>query len=62
MYAYIILHTLHIFINKHIYVYKHRIITLKYLNIYIYSIRNSRACIAICYSKLSWLLFKIEFG
>ena len=27
-----------------------------------YSVRNSRARIAICYTKLPWLLLKIEFG
>ena len=27
-----------------------------------YNVQNSRARIAICYSKLSWLLLKIEFG
>ena len=26
------------------------------------SARNSQASIAICYSKLSWLLLKIKFG
>ena len=29
---------------------------------YIYSVRNSGACIAICYSILSWLLLKIDFA
>ena len=27
-----------------------------------FSVQNSRAHIAICYSKLSWLLLKIVFG
>ena len=33
--------------------------TYKYIY---YSVRNSRARIAICHPKLSWLLLKIEFG
>ena len=33
-----------------------------YVCMYMYSILNNRARIAICYSKLCWLLLKIEFG
>ena len=30
--------------------------------VYLFSVRNSLAHVAICYSKLSWSLLKIEFG